>query len=127
MLPGRRDPGRRRRGPDGTPDEADVRGDRARTLLGGLTDALEHGSAADVRALAAPGDRAAARELETLRANVRSLRITDLSMRYVDEDGGRVADQQQRSVRRPGLGRRRAARLAGAGLRPGRERARGGR
>jgi hypothetical protein len=83
-------------GPDGTPDESDLRGDRARTLLSGLTDALERGSAADVRALAAPGDRAAAGELEALRANVRSMRITDLSMRYVDEDGGRVADQQQR-------------------------------
>lgn len=83
--------------PDSTPDRADLRGDAARTLLSGLTEALVRGTAADVRALGAPQDRDAARELDTLRANVRGLGIADLSMRFVDEDGGRVADDQERA------------------------------
>ncbi len=47
---------------------------------------LRDGSRADVVALAAPGVPGAARELAALRANVRALGLTDLSLRYVDED-----------------------------------------
>ncbi len=98
VLPGRTSPAAGSSGePGATPDEADVRGDAARALLGRLTDTLEHGSASDVRALAAPKDPDATRELETLRANVRSLGVEDLSMRYVDENGGQVTDAQQRA------------------------------
>ncbi|MEO5710290.1 MAG: hypothetical protein ABIQ59_10765 [Nocardioidaceae bacterium] len=98
VLPGRTSPSAGSSGAvDDTPDETDLRGDTARALLSDLTEALEHGSPADVRGLGAPQDRGAARELEALRANVRALRIADLSMRYVDEDGGRVTDDQQRT------------------------------
>ncbi len=40
-------------------------------------------------ALAAPGDQAARRELADISANVRRLGITDLALRYVDENAGR--------------------------------------
>ena len=63
-----------------------TRADDAAALLSRLTDALRDGSRADVLALAAPGVPEAARELTTLRANVRALGLTDLSLRYVDED-----------------------------------------
>jgi hypothetical protein len=84
--------------PSGTTlDEgADSRADDASALLSRLVDALRDGSRADVRALAAPGDRAAAAELAALRRNVHAMGLTDLSMRYVDEDDGRLTDDQQR-------------------------------
>ena len=84
--------------PSGSPlDEgADSRADDASALLAQLVEALRSGSRADVGALAAPGDRAAADELEALRHNVRAMGVTDLSMRYVDEDDGRLTDEQQR-------------------------------
>jgi hypothetical protein len=74
----------------------DSRADDASALLAKLVEALRDGSPADVRALAAPGDRSAADELATLRHNVRALGLTGLSMRYVDEDDGRLTDEQQR-------------------------------
>jgi hypothetical protein len=49
-----------------------------------------------VLALAAPGDPAARRQLADLFANVRALRIEDLSLRYVDEDAGRLSPAQER-------------------------------
>jgi hypothetical protein len=81
----------------GGDEAADTRGDAAAALLGRLTDALEDGSGADVRALAAPGYADASRELATLRANVRSLGIVELSMRYVDEDGARITSDEERA------------------------------
>ena len=67
--------------PSGTTlDEgADSRADDASALLSRLVDALRDGSRADVRALAAPGDRAAAAELAALRRNVHAMGLTDLS------------------------------------------------
>ncbi|MGZ4748642.1 MAG: hypothetical protein ACXVYY_16330 [Oryzihumus sp.] len=65
-------------------------------LLGRLTTALEHGSRADVLALAAPGQTGPRRELEALLHNVRALRITDLSLRYVDEQAGRLRAADRR-------------------------------
>ena len=50
-----------------------------------------------MRVLAAPGDPDAARELTTLRANIHTLGIQDLSLRYVDEDEGRLTADQQRT------------------------------
>src|SRR3954453_208884 len=82
-------------GPEADPD--DVPGTAATALLQRLATRLEHGTAAQVAAMAAPGDRAAARELREIRANVRAVGITDLSMRYVDEDGGRVPPGRQRA------------------------------
>jgi hypothetical protein len=74
----------------------DSRADDASALLAQLVGALRDGSPADVRALAARGDRTAADELAALRHNVRAMGVTDLSMRYVDEDDGRLTDEQQR-------------------------------
>jgi hypothetical protein len=76
---------------------SDARGDAASALLARLTRDLGAGSTRDVSELAAPGDPSAAQELRTLRDNVRALGVTGLSMRYVDEDSGRVdAAEQQR-------------------------------
>ena len=75
---------------------ADSRADDAGVLLDRLVSALRDGSRADLLALAAPGDEAAASELSDLRHNVRALGVTDLSMRYVDEDDGRLSTGQQR-------------------------------
>lgn len=76
---------------------ADTRADAAAALLEKLADRLQRGTRRDVAALAAPGDPDAVRELEALRANVRTLRLTDLSLRYVDEDDGRLTESQQRA------------------------------
>ena len=79
-----------------TEDGADTRADAATELLDRLGDRLEGGTRRQVVALAAPGDREAARELATIHANVRALRITDLSLRYVDENAARLsADREQ--------------------------------
>lgn len=56
----------------------------AAELVGELEDALRSADRRAVTALAAPNDRAARAELEALLANVRSLRIDRISMRYVD-------------------------------------------
>jgi hypothetical protein len=73
----------------GTSGGVETREDSAAALLDELTTALEAGDRNRVVGLAAPGDRRAARELAALRSNVRRLRITDLAMRYVDENAGR--------------------------------------
>ena len=75
---------------------ADSRADHAGRLLDRLVSALRDGSRADLLALAAPGDEAAASELSDLQHNVRAIGVTDLSMRYVDEDDGRLTVDQQR-------------------------------
>ena len=76
----------------GSSVEAASREYSAAALLRRLSTALQTGSRADAVALAAPGDRQAARELRELSANARSLRIADLSMRYVDDEAGRAVD-----------------------------------
>jgi hypothetical protein len=68
---------------------ASDREDAAAELLEDLTQALTEGSRKDALALAAPGDDAARAELSDLVANVRRLGVTDLAMRYVDENAGR--------------------------------------
>lgn len=68
---------------------ADDREDAAAELLEHLSQALIDGSRQDVLALAAPGDKAARSELADLAGNVRRLGITDLALRYVDENAGR--------------------------------------
>jgi len=75
---------------------ADSRANDAGMLLDRLVGALRDGSRADLLALAAPGDEAAASELSDLRHNVRAIGVTGLSMRYVDEDGGRLTGDQER-------------------------------
>ena len=85
-----------RRRTAGTDDSADTRADGAAALLEKLVHRLPSGSRSEVQALAAPDDAAAA-ELATLRANIRTLGITDLALRYVDENGGSPTPDQQRA------------------------------
>ena len=73
-------------GTPGATRTPDVRADAAAALLARLGERLRDGSRRQVTALAAPGDRSAARELGTLRDNVRAAGITDLSFRYVSQD-----------------------------------------
>lgn len=68
---------------------APAREDAAADLLDKLTAALAEGSRQDALALAPPGDEAARAELSELVGNVRRLGVTDLAMRYVDENAGR--------------------------------------
>ena len=77
---------------------ADTRADRATSLLDRLTAALTSRSRERALALAAPSDAAARRELAELVANVRDLDVDDLSLRYVDEDAGRLSADQQRRL-----------------------------
>lgn len=72
----------------------DARADATTALLGRLVAGLERGSRQQVVALGA--DRRAGSELATLRRNVRTLGVTDLSMRYVGEAGRPPAAQHQR-------------------------------
>lgn len=73
-----------------TPSEgaAAAREDAAAELLLELVAGLQDGDRAGLRELAAP-TRQARREVGDLVANVRSLGIVDLSMRYLDENEGR--------------------------------------
>ncbi|QNN53167.1 hypothetical protein [Nocardioides mesophilus] len=82
----------------------DTRDDAAAELLNDLTAALDGGSPAALAALAAPGDPAAARELAQMKANVRRLGITGLSMRYVDDDTSHRPAVAQGLARRAWVG-----------------------
>lgn len=66
--------------------EGSTRASQAVDLLDDLVEGLQSGDRREVVALAAAGDRAARRELAALDSNVEELGITDLSMRYVDEN-----------------------------------------
>jgi hypothetical protein len=70
----------------------------AAALLGKLSDGLSDGSRREVLSLAVAGDKAAARKLGDIYANVRRLRIADLEMRYVDEDAGALSTARQRAL-----------------------------
>lgn len=95
VLPGQGS-GRGEPSADGNPDGEDTRTDAAGRLLGRLTDRLEHGTRRQVTALAA--NPRAARELAVLRNNVRALRVSNLSLRYLDEDAGRLGAARQRAL-----------------------------
>jgi hypothetical protein len=82
----------------GTEQGADTRANDAAALLEQLEEGLRGDSKRSLLALAAPGVGSARRELETMRANVRVLRISDLDFRYVDEDGGRLSPGRQRAL-----------------------------
>ena len=72
--------------------------DAASGLVTKLADRLAHGSRAEVLALAAPGRDSARRELADLYANVHALRIRDLSLRYVDDEPGRLDAAAERRL-----------------------------
>jgi hypothetical protein len=81
-----------------TADADEVRADAASGLVERLAPLLEHGTQSQVTGLAASGDRRAAAELATLRDNVRSVGITGLSMRYVDEKADALSAVQERAL-----------------------------
>jgi hypothetical protein len=81
------------RSADADPD--DVRADAASGLVERLASRLESGSSQQVATLAAANDPRAARELTTLRDNVRRIGITGLTMRYVDDKEGALSADQQ--------------------------------
>ncbi len=76
----------------------------AKVLLKDMVDALTTGSKADARDLAVRGDKAAARELVEMHGNVRRLGITDLSLRYVDENASQDASISPRLPTRAWVG-----------------------
>jgi hypothetical protein len=80
------------------PGSIDDRADASTALLQRLASALRDGSVRQVAALAAPGDRRARSELATLRHNVHALGITDLTMRYVEEDEGTLSPARQEAL-----------------------------
>lgn len=74
---------------------SDTRGYEAAALLERLTTLLESGRRSQVEALADPADPSARQELGTIFDNVRAAGVTDLSMRYVDEDTGALTSDGQ--------------------------------
>jgi hypothetical protein len=77
---------------------ASVGGTRAASatkLLEQLTARLRHGTREQVLELAAPGQPSSARELAEVFHNVRRVGVTHLSMRYVDEEAGRLSQTTQ--------------------------------
>jgi len=70
-----------------TTSSADARTRGGNHLLQQMALRLESGSLDSLRALAVPVDRTATQELGTLRANVRTLRMTGLRMHLVDTPG----------------------------------------
>jgi hypothetical protein len=77
-----------------TADSDDVRAAAATALVQRLAPRLERGSRDQVTALALPGDKPATAELATLRDNVRSVGITGLTMRYIDERDDALSNDQ---------------------------------
>jgi hypothetical protein len=80
------------------PSRADLRGDAAGALLERLSARLRNGTREQVLALAAPGDTAARRELAALRENIRRVRVTDLTFRYVDNQAREVGAARRRAL-----------------------------
>jgi uncharacterized protein YukE len=79
--------------PKATADSSTERADAAQKSLDRLVDALDDGSRRDAEALAAP---AAEQLLGWVHDNAESLRLDDLSMRYVDEGAPLGAGDQAR-------------------------------
>jgi hypothetical protein len=69
-------------------------------LVSQLADALTQESRREALALAAPGEPSARRALGSIYDNVQELGITDLSMRFVDEEVGALAPADRRALGR---------------------------
>jgi hypothetical protein len=67
-------------------------------LLSELETSLTSGRRQEVLGLAEPGNRAATRSLGEIFDNVRALGIQDISLRYVDEDAGRLRRAEERRL-----------------------------
>jgi len=78
-------------GSQSSPDDASIREDAAAKLLGRLQTGLATGSRREVVALAASRGPDAAAELGSIFDNVRELGLTELSLRYVDENEGQLS------------------------------------
>ena len=76
---------------NGSVDAGAAREAAAVDFLFELSEALGSGTREEAIALAAPGGKAAARSLGYIFDNVNGLGIDDLSMRFVDENAGRVS------------------------------------
>lgn len=69
-------------------------------LLSDLTDALSRGTRREALALAAPGQPSARRTLGWVYDNVQELGITDLAMRFVDEESDALTPADRRALGR---------------------------
>lgn len=83
----------------GTSDGVTTREQSASELLTRLASVLSHGTRRQALALAAPGDVQASRTAGELFDNVRRLRVTGLSLRYVDEEADQLGDSTGRRLR----------------------------
>lgn len=72
----------------------------AAALMADLTDALSSGTRRGTLALAAPGEPTARRALGRVYDNVHELGVTDLSLRFVDEQAGAISDSARRTLGR---------------------------
>lgn len=75
-----------------------TRADAASRLLLDLSDALTGQSRRAAVRLAAPDEPHARRSLATIYNNVQHLGVTDLSMRFVDEEPGKLDDSERRTL-----------------------------
>jgi hypothetical protein len=75
-----------------------TRADLASELLLDLTSTLTEGTRREAMALAAPGEPMARRSLALLYDNVRDLGVTDLAMRFVDEEPGTLSADDERTL-----------------------------
>jgi hypothetical protein len=75
-----------------------TRAEAASQLLVDLSRALTEGRRGEVMSLAAPGEPSARRSLGLIYDNVRDLGLSDLSMRFVDEESGKLSNQERRTL-----------------------------
>lgn len=81
-----------------TEPEPVTRADAASTFLLHFTHALSDGSRHEALSLAAPGDSASRQDLAMIYDNVRHLGLRDLSMRFVDEEPGKLTAEDRRTL-----------------------------
>lgn len=77
---------------------AQSRASSGAALMGELTSALSSGTRREVLALAAPGEPTARRTLGWVHDNVQELGLTDLSLRFVDEQAGALTPAARRQL-----------------------------
>jgi hypothetical protein len=77
---------------------SDARGNAASSLLGRLTADLQRRGRVDLTPLVGAGHTASSAELGALRHNVRAMRLTDLSMRYVEDGTDQLSAGQRRAL-----------------------------
>ncbi len=75
-----------------------TRADGASELLLELSSALTDGTRRDAIGLAAPGEASARRELAMVYDNVRRLGVSDVSMRFVDEEADQLSPEDRRTL-----------------------------